>query len=69
MTGESSKTRGRRSREKMKIHNKAFYADYHNTDLDVNGRRRKAKKQAKRLLSKTRRRWEKRIAEENCDDF
>ena len=53
----------------MKIHNKAFYADYHNTDLDVNGRRRKAKKQAKRLLSKTRRRWEKRIAEENCDDF
>lgn len=53
----------------MKIHDNAFYADYYNTDLDVNGRRRKAKKQAKRLLSKTRRRWEKKMAEENLDDL
>ncbi len=49
----------------MKLHDKAFHADYHNTDLDVCGRRAKAKRLAKRFLSKARRRWGKRLARED----
>lgn len=52
----------------MKIHDKAFHADYYNLDLDVCGHRPKAKRIAKRMLSKARRRWAKRMAAEDMNN-